>query len=144
MTSITNNSPPVYTRGLLLKFSKSSNLRVFYDFPLSAFLFWGLQKTYFDFLIKLILTICQKKAKAPKIMMLSPIIRNQRRSWRSGCCIKSSLRANHRPWVTLAHAWIKPIGKRLMRIIKTSPMLRPQKPKRISLSLKAISGYSIL
>ena len=55
-----------------------------------------------DFFENRTFTICQENATAPTISIVSPMRRAQRKFCNKGCCINSSLRANHKPCVTLA------------------------------------------
>ncbi|MNE85326.1 hypothetical protein D3C80_1823140 [compost metagenome] len=86
------------------------------------------------------MTTCQVMASAPMMNTTSPKVRTQRRVSSRSCCMKASLRAYHMPWLTLAWNCRMPIGNRLVAIISTRPAFRPQKPMRISRSLKAASG----
>jgi hypothetical protein len=70
----------------------------------------------------------------------SPKVRTQRSVSRKGCCMNSSLRAYHRPSLTLAWNWNRPMGSRLVKIISTRPALSHQKPVFIRRSLNTSCG----
>ncbi|MNN86293.1 hypothetical protein D3C81_2036980 [compost metagenome] len=56
------------------------------------------------------------------------------------CCMKASLRAYHRPSLTLAWNWMMPIGSRLVAIISTRPPFSHQKAVFIRRSLNRSCG----
>ncbi|MNT33243.1 hypothetical protein D3C72_1691630 [compost metagenome] len=50
--------------------------------------------------------------------------------------MNASLRAYHRPSVTLAWNWMMPIGSKLVKIISTRPTFKPQNAVFIKAGLK--------
>ena len=97
MDSITDNGAPCLPKERHVMLAYMSILYLILYLHIYYYCF-----VYYCFFVKVTFTICQKKANAPHIMMVSPTMRSQRRFCNNGCCINSSLRASHKPCVTLA------------------------------------------
>src|SRR5690606_6735191 len=85
-------------------------------------------------------TTCNATATAPTMKTTSPMVRIQRSVCKKSCCMKASLRAYHKPSLTLAWNWKKPMGSRLVKIISKRPIFSVQKPVFISFSQNTPSG----